>query len=603
MSRIFRTKLGDTNPRKVVMRSVVFPIVVWFWIALLVPSLVGQTVEQVVEKPSAKCTLEGQVVKAGTGEPLKKARIVLRKAEGRGEPHLALTDASGRFLLKDIEPARYRLFVARNGYVRQEYGQPKPRHPGTILALAPGQQVRDILFQLIPAAVIAGRVSDEDSEPVARVMVMALQYRYLEGRRELFPSGQGVTNDRGEYRIYGLAPGRYSVSATYSAGLDWAVAGEGFVSMAHGRDSVPDEGYAPTYYPGTNDASRAGLLELGPGDEVTAIDLTLLPTRTVRLRGRVFNAITGKPGREVMLWLHEREGGGRRILFRPSTHVEDPEGKFEIRGVVPGSYLLLAGWHDGDKEYSARLPLEVGNSHLEGIELVIERGVELPGRVQVESVGQTRLSPGIQREAEVSAEKEKEKLELAELHVYLQSREELPFWGGGSGRVNEDGSFTLRNASASDYWVGIGRLPEDYYLKSARLGGDDVLEEGLTVSGPPKGSLDLVLSAAGGTIAGAVLDEERKAFSGATVALVPEVRHRERRELFKTTTTDQYGRFTLRGIPPGEYKLFAWQEIEPGAYQDPDFLRLYEDKGDTVRVKEGDRLAAELGLIRSGETQ
>jgi hypothetical protein len=166
--------------------------------------------------------------------------------------------------------------------------------------------------------------------------------------------------------------------------------------------------------------------------------------------------------------------------------------------------------------------------------------------------------------------------------------------------VKEDGSFVLENVGDETYRVTVTRLPPDYYLKAARMEGDDVLEEGLTIAGPPRSTLELVVSPNGGRIEGAVL-KDGKPFSGATVTLVPDEKRRRRRELFKTAATDQYGRFTLRGISPGEYTLYAWEEIEQGAYEDPEFLRPYEKKGKDVRVDEASKTALELTLIPAGE--
>lgn len=546
--------------------------------------------------PPEKGTIEGQVVKAGTGEPLKKARVVLRKAEGREPPQVAITDAGGRFQLKDVEPGRYRLTVFRNGYVRREYGQRGPNTPGTILAVEPGQRLRDILFRLLPAAVIAGRVDDEDGEALALVRVQAMQYRSIEGRRQLFPAGQTTTNDHGEYRIFGLAPGRYYVSATYSPGLSSVFVFGGVIQAEGPGRAGGDEGYAPTYYPGTNEPARAIAIELPAGAEVTGIDFTLLPTRTVRVRGRVFNAVTGRPGRGSFVRMLERDRLAAGFIFPGlSSPVEDPEGKFEISGVTPGSYTLMATWSDEDKQYFARLPVEVGGANVEGLELVIRPGVDVGGSVRVEG----QLSPGAVGESQIAGATpggSATQLDLTELRVGVWPREEFGF-GGNSGRVRKDASFVVQNVADGVYRVSIWQLTGDYYLKAARLGGEDVLEQDLTISGPPPGSLELVVSPAGGRIDGVVLNAQQLPFSSAQLVLVPEPRRRPRSEWFKTTATDQYGRFTLRGISPGEYKLFAWEEMEPGAYQDPEFLKLYEGRGTAVRVEEGSRLRVELKLI------
>jgi hypothetical protein len=145
---------------------------------------------QVGAAVAEKAALEGQVVKAATGEPLKKALLRLRKADARAQVATAVTDAGGRFAFSEIEPGRYRLSVQRNGYLQQRYGQRAPNHPGTILSLAPGQRLRDIVFRLIPYGVITGQVYDEDGEWILGASVQVLRYMYVGGERQLLRQRQ-----------------------------------------------------------------------------------------------------------------------------------------------------------------------------------------------------------------------------------------------------------------------------------------------------------------------------------------------------------------------------------------------------------------------------
>src|SRR5439155_1362501 len=181
----------------------------------------------------------------------KKAVVTLRNAEGSEKANSATTDLNGRFRLRDVEPGRYHLEATRNGYARQEYGQRASHDRGTILTLRPGEEPKDISFRLILAAVIAGRVYDEDGEAVAGAEVQALQFQYENGQRKLMPFGRAETNDLGEYRLYGLRPGHYYVSATYNPGR-------------YG-EAAPEGGYSSLYYPGTDDPSRAAAVELHGG--------------------------------------------------------------------------------------------------------------------------------------------------------------------------------------------------------------------------------------------------------------------------------------------------------------------------------------------------
>jgi protocatechuate 3,4-dioxygenase beta subunit len=528
------------------------------------------------EIASQTCTIEGKVVAAATGMPLGKAWIMLRKAEGRDQGVSTRTNAGGKFTFKDLEPGRYRLSAVRNGYVRQEYGQRRPDAAGTTLSLAPGQTMSDVVFRLIRAAIVAGRVYDEDGEPGAEIMVQVMRRRYSRGKRELMPAGMDRTDDQGQYRIFGLAPGQYFVSATPMPGFVSGMFMSGRMARPAG-DSGNEEGYSPTFYPGTLDSAQATPLQIRAGEEASAIDFTLMSSRAVRIRGRVFNAVTGQPGRGAWVVLFRRESVLRFMGPGNTTTVEDPEGTFELSGVTPGSYELHARWSDGEKQYSTRVPLDVGTSDVDGINLVIAAGVDVSGQVRVEGDGE---------------------FDFQNLRVQLEAQEQSGrMWGAGA-PVRSDKSFTLSNVFAGNFRLRVSGLPDDYYLKSARFAGYDVLEEGIKiVAGQVGGNLELVISPQGGHIEGAVVDENQQPVQAATVVLIPDPPRRDQASLYVTATTDQYGRYSLRGITPGDYKVFSWKEVESGAYQDPEFLKPYEDLGKALRVQESDRLNLQLQLI------
>jgi protocatechuate 3,4-dioxygenase beta subunit len=564
-------------------------------LAILLP-VVSTAAQPVAEPAPEKCTVEGQVVAAATGQPLKKARLLLDKMEARTQPFLAVTDAAGRFKFSEIEPGRYLLSVWRNGYVNQQFGQRSSNRRPTVLALEPGQHMQDIVFRLVRHAVIAGRVYDEDGEPVPRVNVQVLRYRYVGSERQLAPAGAGSTNDLGEYRIYDLPPGRYYVSADYSPRFRAFTRAQIRRSMGR-RQSTDAESYAPTYYPGTNDPAYATPIELRAGDELSSIDFNLSPTRTVRVSGRVVNTISGKLGLNTMVALLPRTSLRRMaFFFRNRVSVDNAEGTFEVRGVVPGSYILTATYihQEEGQQYATRLPIEVGSMDIEGITLVIERGMDLSARIYLEG-GAALGQPG----SGVAVGQAQDQFDMTEVGVYLSPFDSLSILPRpSSGRAKPDGSFKLENVPRDRYRVNVLGLPRDYYLKAARVGGRDVLEVGLDLTGGAlPNPLEITISAAAGRIDGAVLTEEQEPFGGASVVLVPEEGRRDQRRFYKTTTTDQHGRFTLRGIPPGDYKLFAWEEIERGAYRDTAFLRPYEDRGEPVQVRERDQLSVQLRLI------
>jgi protocatechuate 3,4-dioxygenase beta subunit len=517
-----------------------------------------------------RCALEGRVLKSTTGEPLRRVQVYLMRAEGgRGQAYGTTTDESGRFALKEVVPGRYRLSADRNGYLRQEYGQRGPNRPGTILNLEPGQHLKDVTMRLSPFSVIAGRVVDEAGEAAANVRVQALRESHERGRRRLVPAGGATTNDLGEYRIFGLAPGRYYLNAQSMQAWNMA----GVIEQAPpGRTSNSEENYVSFYYPGVLDASQAQPIEVGPGGEVRGVDFRLMRGRTVWIRGRIVNSATERPVRSAMVMLAPQDG--RPGMPEGRAVVRDAEGSFEIRGVAPGSYKLTANLFEEGKRYSGSIPIQVGDSNLEGVELPIGVGLELPGTLRADGAA-TFKAEGVL--------------------VLLESRQEGV---ASAASVKPDGSFRLINVLPDQYSPLVRNLPEDYYVKSVRLGSLDVSETGLDLgSAGSGGRLEIVVSPSGGRVEGVVVNEKQQPVPGAIVALAPEFTRRGQTALFKSATADQEGRYSLRGIAPGQYKLFAWEDIEPGAFQDPAFLSQHESHGQSVRIDEGARQSAQLPVI------
>ena len=529
-------------------------------------------------KPEDRCTIEGLVVNAATGEPLKKARLVLRsvgapQANPPREAYAALSDASGRFAIREIAPGRYYLRARRNGFAQQDYGQKGPDSRGTVLALERGQVLRDLTIRLQPGGVITGRVVDEDGEPLSDVGVMAMRYAYLQGKKELVPfSGGNETNDLGEYRLFGLLPGRYYVVARDTSGrfMNW----EGPVRPS--RDpSQQEQGYARTYYPGVSDIGQAEAILLRPGEERRGIDFRLTPVRLVTVRGKVVDEVTGNPVRNVSLMLMLRGGMG----FEPqaSGRVSAADGSFELRGVAPGSYVIIGGFSDDGRRLRVHQPVEVGTSDLENVLVTLGPGVELKGAIKFD-------------------EQPAQPVEMKQIRVYLQPAEGA-FPGGGRSTTKEDGTFTVEGLSPGPHHVRLWGLPEGVYLKRAQFGDDDALEKGVTIQpGAPPAALELTLSADAGVVEGIILDEDKNPVTGAQALLVPDPKFRHNPEMFVQATADQNGRFVAPAVRPGEYRAFAFEELQPGAYIDPDFLRPFEDSGKTVRVEPRQRQSLELEL-------
>ena len=526
-------------------------------------------------KPEKPGKVTGRVTNSVTGEPIKRANITLMPAEPRPDstPFSTASDAGGSFTLADITPGKYRIFVERTGFVRQEYGARGPGRMGTTISVAPGQEVTQIEFRLQPHAVITGRVTDEEGEPIAYVQVQTMMYRYMQGRRQLVPSGGGMTNDLGEYRIFGLAPGRYYLSATVrQMGMMM-----GAIDRSVPAPNQPELGYAPTYYPGTHDPAGAVQIQVAAGRPLANMDMRLTRTRTVRVRGRLIGA-SNNPMSRPMISLMPRDAG-YMVFDRQMMTSRRPDGSFELRGVIPGAYYLIAQSFDAGERQVARVPVDVGNTDVENVELALAPGQDLTGTVRVES--DTPVNPSTVR-------------------LFLEPVVMSPMGGGGGpGPVKEDGSFVIRSVAPDTYRVRVMGGQNQFYLKSVTVGQDLAKDGEFTVTPGTSPVITVLVSTAGGQVSGTVKGEKDTPAQGATVVLVPDTTRRQRQDLYRMATTDQYGKFSLTAIAPGDYKLFAWDNVETGQWMDPEFLQVHESRGKSLTIRERAAEAADLELLKN----
>jgi hypothetical protein len=165
--------------------------------------------------------------------------------------------------------------------------------------------------------------------------------------------------------------------------------------------------------------------------------------------------------------------------------------------------------------------------------------------------------------------------------------------------VKEDGSFQLDDVAADRYTISFTGLPEGFYVKSVRSANMDVLAGGLEVAGESPAHLDVVLSPNAGQVTGTVLDPNtQKAAPTMMVVLVPQEKERRDREAFYlTATSDLSGQFTFKSVTPGEYRVYAWEDVEHGVWMDPEFMKPLESHGEAVSVSEGGRQAIHVNLI------
>jgi hypothetical protein len=519
------------------------------------------------------CSVAGQVVRADTKTPLRKARVVLTSADDRAvAPYVAITDAEGQFTISGILPARYDMSVERDGYIPKAYGADESGDSSAILSLKAGQQITGLLFRLQRFGVTSGRVLDEDGDPAQGITVEAVVRSTFRGQVTASGVGRAATNDLGEYRLFSLQPGHYFLRA-FPEGGDGRYIGR---VMLESSILKSIGGYIPTYYPSASDISRASPIEMRAGDEISRVDVVLLRQRSYRIRGQIFNAAVDNPTGDSTVQLIPTDTESLPAVDNRSGMADPRTGEFEIVDVPAGSYNVFAAYRDGEKLFVGKTSLVVANADVDSVRIVITRGAEIHGRI----IREGTIPPSIT--------------------VTVEPSDRQILGASNSAETKPDGSFSISGLGDGLYEVGAFSECDTCYLKSATVNGVDLLSAGLQVSsGVAPSPIELVYSGNTATVDGTVVRDDGLPASGGTVILVPD--HPGLRGLpdYRSGSTDQYGRFVLRGVPPGGYRIFAWQKFDLSSDMDPEFLKPFEEKAQALSISASERKTLQLTLLPS----
>lgn len=510
---------------------------------------------------SPKASIDGRVVNAVTGDTLRRVALTLQRVGGKADPVTSQPNSDGRFAFKELEPGDYRLTGERAGFARQEYGARLNPLAGTAIHLNAGQAVADLVFKMAPSAVISGRVVDGSGEPMPNLVVKVLRSEYAHGSRRWSDAGSMLSNDRGEFRIGDLRPGRYLVSAT-DLNIGIGLAGLNQDALP----AQPDSGYAATFFGNTLELNRAVPVELQTGDDRRGIDIQMVKAATLRIRGHVAGAPEDKP----LIVAATRKGVGQGSEAA-GIGLAQKGGAFEIRGLPPGSYMVttMAATGLGGGASNAAAAVELTDRHIENLELKFGAGEDVSGTIAV------ARAKGADRDITVT-------LEMADFT--------LP--GSLNTKVNEDGTFTLKNVLPGTYRIGIAGLPPDSYVKAVKLNGKPVDQNSAAIDSG--GKLEIVTGQPGGHVTGSVIGPDDKPLASATVVLIPASQNES---LFRDTRSGHDGNFDLKGVPPGKYKIAAWEDIEQGAYQDAKFVESFASELQSLSLQESSQEKLKLTAI------
>ena len=578
------------------------------------------TSAQPKDAPTPSGRISGRVVAADTGRPVKRARVFVTAVEvpgGRG----VLTDDTGTYELTELPAGRYTLTVSKSGFVSLAYGQRRPLQAGTPLQLADGEQLKGIEFRLPRGGVISGRIMDEDGEPVPGATVRVMRYQYLQGDRRLTPAGTGQTDDRGQYRVWGLMPGDYYVNALTRlpnvgggrgfgppGGPAGVGPGGGAVLMGRGGRGGIDPGaiaaaagaagvnpamffgsgddqeqvnYAPTYYPSATSVNDARAVTVGVSQEVSDINVSLQLVRTSRIAGRVMNP-DGTPtnGGNVNLMPDSAAGRGAQIGQNYGSRIQR-DGSFAIGNVPPGRYLLRARG-EGDTPQFGTQPLSVDGGDVGDLTVVLAAGATITGTVS--------FQPGA---AQVP--------EITQVRISAPTTDQTAFGPQANARVDKDGRFTLSGVSTGPHLIRPNGNMRGWSLKSVTLDGRDITDTPMEVrAGQTLSNVAIVFTDKVTEVSGTITTESGAPMPDFTVLAFPTDTSlwRPQARQIMTTRPDQTGKYRIRGLPPSEYYLVTVDPTEQGEWFDPAYLDAHRAGAARITLAEGDVKTQDFRVIQ-----
>jgi hypothetical protein len=503
--------------------------------------------------------IRGRVRNAADDKPVARARV-LAIAEGAADPHVAISNADGTYTIADLPAGAYTISATRTGFAPFTHGQGRDA-ASTPVTVSAGQQVT-VDIPLVPGGSIAGRIFDEDGTPFAGAIVEALVSRAEGGTDRLASVAATETNDRGEFRLFGLPPGQYYVSAADPA----------FRSVKSPSGVLR---YSPTYYPGVASPDQARVIALGDGREPPAVEFPLKIVRPARVSGQLA-ADDGKPLLNGAIVLVPREGAMPMVL--PGDPELHPDGRFTFPHVAPGRYQIRARGHtqQGGPALFAEFSVDVLGADVKGIALSLRPGAVVDGTLKAESARRSKLPV------------------MTALRVRAPFSDGNGFGDALTGTVQADGSFVLRGVMKGAHQIVVDGLPPPWVVKSVVYRGTDIVDREIdVVEKQHLRDVRITISDASSTVTGTVHNARRLPVANAGVVVfssVPLFWTRTGRRV-KIAYTDGEGRFSLAGLPAGDYVAVASMWIDEGDLGRRDRLRALQPEGVRFRLDRDDSQA------------
>lgn len=523
------------------------------------------------ETPTGTAVIRGRIVTSDTGTPIRRAQVRAFSGEMR-ESRGASTDGQGRFEIRDLPAGRWELSVSKAGFVTLRFGQRRPFEAGRPIELGEGETMAKADMALPRGGAVTGRVVDEFGDPVAGTRVQAMRYRTMQGNRQLMGVGNDNTDDTGAFRLYGLTPGDYYISAVPQMGM----------FMEETSDTT---GYAPTYYPGTGNVAEAQRVSIAVGQEMTGITFALLPTRAVRVTGSVIDSKGERLANGFVRMQDAAEGAAGMFMMRGGR--VRPDGSFTISNVTPGTYTLIVNTGMGapgeDSEF-ASMRVTVGNDDLTGINMVTNKGATVSGALVAAPGSAGNLTaPGV-------------------MVMHQPGRAEGMMMMGGMrpAKVDADGSFRVEGVQGERIFRIMG-LPPNWMMQAVMLNGDDITDKPVEFKGSDEVTgLQILVTDRVPEVNGRVTTAKGEPTRDYTVVIFPDDSKKWGfpSRFIRSGRADQDGMFKIRALPPDQrYLAVAVDYLEEGEGGDPDFLEQMKERATPLSLGDGEVKALDLRLI------
>ena len=534
-----------------------------------------QTSPQAVPVPPPTGSIRGRVVRAD-GFPVPRARVRLTSTEPGFYNPAVPTDDDGRFEFSDVRLGTYLVSASKVGYATAVFGQRRESDRGDPIRVTAGASIEHIDLTLPRGAVIAGVISDENGEPVENTSVGVWQIRFIAGRRRLVavPGVQARrTNDLGRYRLFGLRPGRYLVSA---------VLGQQII----GEPTLDVPGYLRTYFPGTPIPTDAEFIEVRPGLDALHVDFSLARGRTARVTGTAFSS-TGEPMQGLAMIPSYRSSPIATDSVGARTR---PDGSFEFANVSPGEYVVQAARQRANQstegEFGAQL-VTVNGVDVSGLEIHMSAGSSISGRFVFED-GTPPAPRGF---------------ELSPTRLDPDSR---PFVGNATANANayDDGTFAMYGINGPRR-LRVTRAPGGWMLKSILHNGSDITDAPLDFGTAEQSLADVevIMTSRVTAIGGTVSDARGGAVSDAAVVAFATDRSLwyEGSRFVGRAAAARDGTYSVTALAPGDYYVASVDTRQVvdvnGEIENPEFLESLIANATRVTVAEGARVTVALKMI------